>query len=76
MFKSEPIYIWHHGLNVCWEGYLIWMLFSMTLGNFLLCKSQVKESLYQKALSSMFEVEPLLCVFVKKKKKHYPKCFG
>jgi hypothetical protein len=47
---------------------LIWMLFSMTLGNFLLRKSLVKESFYQNALSSMFEVEPILCVFSRKKR--------
>jgi hypothetical protein len=47
---------------------LIWMLFSIMLDNFLLCKSQVKESLYHNALSSMFEVEPILCVLLRKKR--------
>jgi hypothetical protein len=47
---------------------LIWMLFSMTLEKNLLCKSRVKESLYQNALSSMFEVEPILCVLSRKKR--------
>jgi hypothetical protein len=48
---------------------LIWMLFFMTLGNILLCKSRVKKSLYQNALSSMSEVEPILCVLSRKKRK-------
>ncbi len=40
----------------------------MTLGNFLLYKSQVKKSLYQNALSSMFEVKRILFVLLRKKR--------
>jgi hypothetical protein len=49
---------------------LIWMLFSMTLGNYLLCKSRIKESIYQNTLSSMFGVEPILCVLSRKKRNN------
>jgi hypothetical protein len=68
MFNNEPIYIWHQGLNVCWEGYFELDVSFNDIRQFFVCKSRIKESLYQNALSSMFEVEPILCVLSRNKR--------
>ncbi len=39
---------------------LIWMLLSLTLGNFLFCISQARDLLFQNLSPSMFGVQPIL----------------
>jgi hypothetical protein len=55
---------------------LIWVLLSATLGNFLFCKSQARDLLFQKLSPSMFGVQPILWTLLKKKRKIAVDCFG
>jgi len=62
-----------HGPMFVGRVILIWMLFSIMLGNFLLCKSWARKLLYQNTSSSMFCVEPNLCALWRRKRKIFLK---